>query len=111
MPRSTKLAVKNGKIPVESKSLILRAALKEFAQEGFAGARTEAIAKAAGVNIALIFYYFKNKEQLYGEALDSNYAEWNKRMLAALGAADSPRRKIKGYVSAHFDFVAETPSR
>jgi len=111
MPRSTKLAVKNGKIPVESKSLILRAALKEFAQEGFAGARTEAIAQSAGVNIALIFYYFKNKERLYGEALDSNYAEWSQRMLAVLNSTAAPRQKIKDYVSAHFDFVAETPSR
>jgi len=111
MARASGTTIPKSKIPEESRSLILRAALQEFAQEGFAGARTEAIAKAAGVNIALIFYYFKNKEQLYGEALDSNYAEWNKRMLAALGAADSPRRKIKGYVSAHFDFVAETPSR
>jgi len=104
-------AIKSQKLPARNKSLILRAALREFAQEGFAGARTDAIAKAAGVNIALIFYYFKNKEQLYGEALDSNYAEWNIRMLAALESTDSPRQKIREYVNAHFDFVAESPFR
>ena len=99
------------KIPEKNRAVILRAALQEFAQEGFAGARTEAIAKAAGVNIALTFYYFKNKEQLYGEVLESNYAEWSKRMLVALKSPSSPRQRIERYVSAHFDFVAETPYR
>src|SRR5437868_13942023 len=99
MPRTSSGTLPKSKIQEESRSVILRAALKEFAQEGFAGARTEAIAKGAGVNIALIFYYFKNKERLYGEALDSNYAEWSARMLAVLDSEASPRQKVKDYVS------------
>lgn len=108
---TARAAIRNGKDAAESKALILRAALEEFAQEGFAGARTEAIAKAAGVNIALVFYYFKNKERLYGEVLDSNYAEWSRRALAVLDSKASPKEKIRGYVAGYFDFVAETPLR
>ena len=37
---------------------ILRAAMAEFAEQGVAGARTDAIARAAGVNKALLHYYF-----------------------------------------------------
>lgn len=44
---------------------ILEAALIEFGEHGFAGARTSAIAARAGVNQQLISYYFSGKEGLY----------------------------------------------
>jgi AcrR family transcriptional regulator len=44
---------------------ILEAARSLFAERGFAGTSTRAIATAAGVNLAMIHYYFGNKEQLY----------------------------------------------
>ena len=49
---------------------ILSAALRQFSQFGLAGARTDAIAKAAGVNKALLYYYFKDKNSLYHAALE-----------------------------------------
>src|SRR5580693_9931430 len=54
----------------ETRSRILDAALTEFAANGLAGARTEAIASAAGVNKALLYYYFDSKEKLYVAALE-----------------------------------------
>src|SRR5437016_9959890 len=56
--------------PEESRAAILQAAVREFAREGIAGARTDAIARAAHVNKALLYYYFKDKETLYGAVLD-----------------------------------------
>ena len=56
--------------PEESRAAILQAAVSEFSREGVAGARTDAIARAAGVNKALLYYYFKDKETLYGAVLD-----------------------------------------
>ena len=56
--------------PEESRAAILRAAAQEFAEHGIAGARTDAIARAARVNKALLYYYFKDKETLYGAVLD-----------------------------------------
>ena len=56
--------------PEESRAAILQAAVREFSREGVAGARTDAIARAAGVNKALLYYYFKDKETLYGAVLD-----------------------------------------
>ena len=44
---------------------ILDAARREFGMHGFSGARVEAIARRAGVNKALIFYYFQSKEELF----------------------------------------------
>ena len=48
---------------------ILAAAQKEFAAHGFAGARTDAIARRARVNERMIFYCFGSKEGLYREIL------------------------------------------
>ncbi len=46
--------------PEESRAAILRAAAQEFAEHGIAGARTDAIAREARVNKALLYYYFKD---------------------------------------------------
>lgn len=48
----------------ESKQRILDAAARHFAAKGFDGARVDEIAKLAGVNKALIYYYFKSKDEL-----------------------------------------------
>lgn len=47
-----------------TKERILTAAAAEFASKGFDGARVDDIAKRAGVNKALIYYYYKSKEEL-----------------------------------------------
>lgn len=48
----------------ETKSRILAAAEKLFSEVGFDGANVDDIAKEAGVNKALIYYYFKNKDDI-----------------------------------------------
>ncbi len=48
-----------------TRAAILEAALVEFGEHGYAGARTSAIARRAGVNAQLISYYFDGKEGLY----------------------------------------------
>ena len=53
----------------ESRQRILDAARAEFAEKGFDGARVDGIAKRAEVNKALIYYYFKSKDELLQELL------------------------------------------
>ncbi len=48
-----------------TRARIVAAARKEFSRNGFDGARVGAIARRAGVNTSLIFYYFQNKAGLY----------------------------------------------
>ncbi|MBH8575255.1 TetR/AcrR family transcriptional regulator [Nostocaceae cyanobacterium CENA369] len=52
-----------------TKKQILDAAEAEFSRYGLSGARTEAIAKGAGVTTAMIYYYFQSKEGLYQAVL------------------------------------------
>lgn len=52
---------------VESRERILKAAEEIFAEMGFDGARVDDIAKRAGVNKALIYYYFESKDAILDE--------------------------------------------
>jgi TetR/AcrR family transcriptional regulator len=81
----------------------------EFASEGVAGARTDAIARAAGVNKALLYYYFKDKEALYGAVVDSIFEGLRDRLVAVLDSDLPPREKLATYVGAHFDYIASSP--
>jgi len=54
-----------------SKDKILNAAIAEFAQYGFDGARVDRIAKRSKLNKAMIYYHFKNKEALYAALLQT----------------------------------------
>jgi TetR/AcrR family transcriptional regulator len=87
----------------------LQAAIREFGQKGMAGARTDAIARAARVNKALLYYYFQDKETLYGAALDYAFGQLSQRMLEVLDRDLPPREKVLAYVGTYFDFIASHP--
>jgi AcrR family transcriptional regulator len=55
--------------PDATKVRILRAAAKEFASKGTAGARVDAIARRARVNKRMLYHYFGAKEELFREVL------------------------------------------
>jgi TetR/AcrR family transcriptional regulator len=92
--------------PEESRAAILQAAAQEFAEHGIAGARTDAIAREARVNKALIYYYFEDKEKLYGAVLDEAFSALKVNLFRVLDGDMPPREKILAYVAAYFDFVA-----
>lgn len=54
-----------------NKALILRAASEEFADKGFAATKTSDIAAKAGLPKPNVYYYFRSKENLYREVLES----------------------------------------
>ena len=92
--------------PEQSRAAILQAAVREFAREGVAGARTDAIARSAGVNKALLYYYFQDKEALYQAVLDEVFSGVRVAIENALRQTLPPRERLKAYVGAHFDYIA-----
>ena len=92
--------------PEESRAAILQAAAHEFAAHGVAGARTDAIAREARVNKALLYYYFKDKETLYGAVLDDVFSGLKSAVFEVLDSQLPPREKIMAYAGAYFDFIA-----
>src|SRR5580693_7135724 len=95
--------------PEQSRAAILQAAVREFADHGVAGARTDAIARAAKVNKALLYYYFKDKEALYGAVLDHVFGGLIAHVGEVLSRDLPPQEKILAYAGAHFDYVASHP--
>jgi AcrR family transcriptional regulator len=59
--------------PERTRGAILAAATREFATEGFGGARVDAIAARAKINKRMLYHYFGNKEELYLAVLEETY--------------------------------------
>ncbi len=77
-------AVRN---PERTRERILSAALREFAANGFAGARVDAIARRAAINKRMLYHYFGNKEHLFREVLRRKITE---RQSSAEGLSGDP---------------------
>jgi TetR/AcrR family transcriptional regulator len=91
----------------ETRAAILAAAGRIFAKSGLAGARTDAIAAAAGVNKALLYYYFKSKEGLYEAVVEDHFREFNRQALEVLAEPGPAPAVLLRYVGLHFDFISE----
>jgi AcrR family transcriptional regulator len=93
----------------DSRTAILDAAEKLFAIQGYAATTIKQIGTEAGVNSALLYYYFADKERLYREII--------KRLLETLVAsgekvfdeARSPEEAIRGLVKVQGDLMAHRP--
>jgi TetR/AcrR family transcriptional regulator len=95
--------------PERSRAAILDAAIEEFAAHGIAGARTDAIARSAGVNKALLYYYFEDKEAVYQAVLDHVFTGLRDTVVPKLEGDLAPRDKVLNYLGAYFDYIAANP--
>src|SRR6202012_5712205 len=59
--------------PESTEERIKEAARKLFTQKGFAGTRTRDIAQEAGINLALLNYYFRSKQKLFDLVMMENF--------------------------------------
>ncbi len=57
-------------VKMDTKETILFTAMNLFGQKGFEGTSVRDIAKAAGVNLAMISYYFGSKEKLFENVVE-----------------------------------------
>ena len=87
----------------DTKQSILRAAIIEFGEHGFTGARVDAIAERAGTNKRMIYYYFKDKEGVYLASLEASYKKIRDlEMNLELDCLD-PETAMKRLISINFD--------
>lgn len=88
-----------------TRTAIIAAATREFADLGFAGARVARIAESAGVNKQLIFYYFGSKRGLYEELTRKVASVYSAGVSSTTGAAPT----LKQLVENLFRGLAESP--
>jgi len=102
---------KAAKMGEETRELILRSALRAFAEKGFEGASTRVIAGEAGVNHGLIPYYFGSKEKLWKAAVDLAFADMKSGFDALEGDSSiaDDRERAGRIVRAYVHFVARHP--
>src|SRR6202521_1281826 len=76
-----------------------------FAEQGLAGARMDEIARAAKVNKALLYYYFRSKKELHRFVLETLLSQLSTKVGEAGADAPSPRKRLSAIVDNFFDFV------
>ena len=86
------------------------AARKVFTQKGYAATRTRDIAEASGVNLALLNYYFKSKENLFDIIMLENIREFSHSVLAILNNRDTSfYQKIELLAAHYIDKLIQNP--
>lgn len=92
----------------DTEQLILESAIKEFSAKGFDGARTTAIAAAAGVTHAMLHYYFRTKEKLFERIFKDKIEQiMNMVVMPIVMSKGNLKERIRQVVEAHFDFLMQ----
>lgn len=89
------------------KEQILESAEWLFAQNGYKGTKMLAIAEKAGVNHALIHYYYSSKDKLFEEVVLRLFKAWEKNIKTVVWNDDNPTIAIREYIKSYFLFQCE----
>ncbi|NUQ26442.1 MAG: TetR/AcrR family transcriptional regulator [Saprospiraceae bacterium] len=88
----------------------ITAAAKEiFIQRGFAGARMQDIADKAGINKAMLHYYFRSKEKLFEVIFDEAFGTLMPRVQAILSSDKSVIEKFEDFADQYIALISEHP--
>jgi len=95
---------------ISTEEKIMQAAKKLFTQKGFAATRTRDIAEEAGINLALLNYYFRSKEKLFNIVMMDNFRQFIKGIsVNLLDETATIEQKIAKVVTAYIDFLTRHP--
>ncbi|MEO1260211.1 MAG: TetR/AcrR family transcriptional regulator [Bacteroidota bacterium] len=96
-------------MPETTEQLILEKAKEVFMQKGFAGARMQEIADAAGINKAMLHYYFRNKEKLFKVIIEEVVQTLAPKLGAALHGDDPVTEKLEKVIRLYIAMIKENP--
>jgi AcrR family transcriptional regulator len=94
---------------IHTENLIKQKAKILFFQKGFLNATTQEIADEAGVNRALIHYYFRSREQLLDLLLQETLKEKKEKIRKVLSSEVPFREKIANYIDTIVDYGLAYP--
>jgi len=93
----------------ETEQRILDAARRVFTRRGTAGARMQEIASEAGVNQALLHYYFRSKERLSIAVFQQMAATLFPALIQTLGSDQTIEEKIDAIVALYLENLSRNP--
>jgi len=88
---------------------ILEAAKQEFIERGFDGARMQKIAERAGINKALLHYYFRSKENLFKGIFREAFGEFIPKIMATFQSNLPFEEKLKSAINSYIDLFIKNP--
>ena len=88
-----------------TRTLIIKAALRQFSACGFAGASAKTIAAEAGVANGTVFWHFDSKSRLYEEVI----RHVGQHVASAMRAHTGSTTSLAGVLKAWLDFLDEDP--
>ncbi|EPR68981.1 TetR/AcrR family transcriptional regulator [Cyclobacterium qasimii] len=88
---------------------ILEAAKEVFQQKGMDGARMQEIANGAGINKAMLHYYFRSKQLLFEAVFKSVFSLLAPQLNKILNDDSSIEDKIKGFTHNYISFIKKHP--
>jgi TetR/AcrR family transcriptional regulator len=92
----------------ENERVLLEAAESVFAEQGFGGATTAAIAQRAGLPKANLHYYFPTKETLYRSVIERVLTAWL-AAASSFDASEDPTIALSAYIGAKMDLARDMP--
>ncbi len=93
----------------DTEQIILEVARQHFVKNGYAGARMQEIADEAGINKAMLHYYFRSKEKLYHEIISQTLEYIIPRLAAALQSEGDFWEKTERVVHTYIEMLIENP--
>lgn len=93
------------KLNVETEQKILKAARKVLINKGKNGARMQEIADEAGVNKALLHYYFRSKDKLYTKVLSGVLKNILESVLLKIDPQVTIKDFLKQFINNHINFL------
>lgn len=95
-------------VGARNRAIILAAAEKAFAAQGFKGTSVQQVADQAGLPKTNVLYYFKSKQELYLAVLKQTLTLWNSRFDMAT-AEDDPAEILAGYIAEKMELSRTHP--
>ncbi len=92
-----------------SRTRLIEAASKLFAEKGYADTSVQVIAEAAGISRGSIAWHFGSKEGLLFGVVDAGFSEWEQAVLLPLLREGRGPDSLRQVVEAHLRFVERSP--
>ena len=92
-----------------TEQLILEVAEKLFIEKGYTGTRTAEIANEAGVNQALLHYYFRTKENLFNQIFEQKATQLLECFSMSVDNDSAFFEELKAGIEAHFEILSKSP--
>lgn len=94
---------------LSTEETILAAAKDIFMRKGFAGTRMQEVADEAGINKAMLHYYFRSKEKLFKVILSEAIDAMAPVIMRSLSTEKGVLAKIEDLVTNHISLLLERP--